>query len=86
MTRHGEMFSCERMAALASGIEGMEACVARDILTSPARLLEALARGDLLLAPYPLGQEAWLHGETLNNISSNIIMIYLTPTRHAHYR
>nr|XP_045592215.1 uncharacterized protein LOC123754096 [Procambarus clarkii] len=49
---HGEMFSCDAMAKLAGGINGMEATVRRDVLCNPRNILELLMQGDLILVPY----------------------------------
>ena len=52
-TRHGEMFSAENMARLASSIAEVEAKVRRDVLCNPKVFLQILLQGDLILAPYP---------------------------------
>ncbi|KAK7071143.1 hypothetical protein SK128_014059, partial [Halocaridina rubra] len=50
-TSHGEMFSSENMAKLASRINGVEATLRRDVLCDPKTLLELLVRGNLILMP-----------------------------------
>ncbi|MPC08027.1 UPF0692 protein C19orf54 [Portunus trituberculatus] len=52
-TRHGEMFSTTALAQLAEKtVIGLQAEVRRDVLSSPATLLQLLLQGDLVLVPY----------------------------------
>lgn len=54
VTRHGEMFSTTALAQLAEKtVTGLQAEVRRDVLSSPATLLQLLLQGDLILIPYP---------------------------------
>lgn len=53
VTRHGEMFSTTALAQLAEKtVTGLQAEVRRDVLSSPATLLQLLLQGDLILVPY----------------------------------
>lgn len=54
VTQHGEMFSTKALARLAEEtVTGVQAEVRRDVLSSPATLLQLLLQGDLVLVPYP---------------------------------
>ncbi|XP_050711097.1 UPF0692 protein C19orf54-like isoform X3 [Eriocheir sinensis] len=53
ITQHGEMFSATKLARLAEKtVSGLQAEVRRDVLSSPATLLQLLLQGDLVLVPY----------------------------------
>lgn len=54
VTQHGEMFSAMALARLAEKtVTGLQAEVRRDVLSTPATLLQLLLQGDLMLVPYP---------------------------------
>lgn len=54
VTQHGEMFSATKLARLAEKtVQGLQAEVRRDVLSSPGTLLQLLLQGDLVLVPYP---------------------------------
>ena len=68
-TKHGEMFSAEDMAKLATSLAKVEAKVRRDVLCNPKVFLQTLLNGDLILVPYPFTYKSIVKLHKFYNIS-----------------